>query len=1241
MSGALHDGEGQGSLTNSDLAQLTSSPRSPYGGATSPGPSASSSLASDLATDHRSPQSLPTTQTQGRSPSAAMTSTNPSPTPAAASMASGSSHPGESPAAHALHSATSVSASSSQNQTIVTTMPFPHTRSSGSTNSPASLGAHQIRHQRISSPSTLALAVSRPASASSLPSSPTGLAFGTPEKSGAGPHHVTSHTVQRLTNKSQRSFLVTRRGPLCLASRRGRWLLQTLLAHRRGWAFTGRSSSRMVVKPNPCQSLDSQQPSSPAINAAGVCVERLHGYRSQVVVLSSLPSFPLPSIRHSVNPPFSQRRRRRLRGAFCYMLLPRPFFMLTQRRGGAHRNTRGSTAAQRRWLPLASHTVHPQHKSSSQASPLATINTHSTAANHVGDQKGPKFPPTDVNQPRALDIVTTKSSIDPRPASAAIRTSDRSLATAATMGPVRKRTYSALLVGSGEVMGLLPAKVARVHRNGEGPASAEANRSRVKHSTYSLSLAASPSPSQYQAASSYHQVRHSSSGASSPTRKALGSTVPQRQHHASAPKALPPVARSPPLTHLRISHIDQFTSPPRSASRPENPTALAVGSTAKSTTSSSTMPACEALSSARTVRSHRPRIHHPKRPLGVMPASARPTSLHPPINRFTLRELSLKQIVNNISLRHDIVLEPNLEFQPINFGNIGLQKSKEADAYWQSVDRELRVLLQHQRASPQSAPTEAASSASNAVDGSPPSRTELSLSIGTIIIMVGEIRGIMIEMLTVHNQALRQDLAANLDLKLIRQQLEYGAFDVTAMVDYITSVLKKHCAPVRDRLIDRINRNVRQGDYTETLRQCFKLLELMSLDLANHQIRTMRHQLVATAVSFEWAYMSSLIRARTTSLVKTEQWWRDLLRSQTAATAGSAPQLMTRPTTTNRLTMFLHGFVGLVTSPEDRWVDRVPETFDLDAKRLLQFHLDWQRIAAMAVVLLIYRQALTSFLRGPAKVLDMSRVAAHMHEVKAETWRALHTFVDTLLAHTGQHPLAPSAAGRGGRPTSAASLARIPPATSAATSRTVNTAQVALDFVVDQLLAKAREFHGQAISLTQRSTFGSLLSKALAPGSPLGRLVQTRVTATLSQALHHTFFTKGFPMGKDKLPLSSKLSTMELSSLPEVDQRRAHAARSMPASASMAHAQSDRTLASDDGGSQNHSTTAVAATNLPAEFSEQLRQHGLDALTDELLSLTLNMHKVTNYHWKVYQPLYTALWGAITARRPFVPALVL
>ncbi|KAJ1984681.1 cAMP-mediated signaling protein sok1 [Dimargaris verticillata] len=1236
MSGALHDGEGQGSLTNSDLAQLTSSPRSPYRGAASTGPSTPSPLASDLATDHRNPQSIPTTTTQGRSVSTAITSTNTPPTPTAVPMANGSSHPGESPAAHALHSPTTASAPSSHNQAIVTAMPFPPACSSGLANSPTALSAHHIRHQRMSSPSTLALSVNRPASASSLPSSPTGAAFGASAKTTSG-LDTTPCAVKRLTNLTQRRSLVTRRGLLCMASRRGHQLVQALLAHRRGWAFTGRSSSRTVIQPSPSHSKRHQRPGSQAFTAASICVERFHGYRSQVVVFSSLPSPSLPSTRHAVNPPFSQRRRRRLRGAFCYMLLPRPFYMLTRRRGGAHRSTLGSTPAQRRLLPLASRPVQSQ-QSSFQAGPLTTISTHPTAASQFGDQKGPGLPPISVNQPRAVNIAAANSLFDPRPASAAIRTPNHLLTAAATMGPIRKRTYSALLVGSGEVVGLLPAKVARVHRSTKGPASAETNRSRAKHPIFSLSSAASPS--QYRAASSYHQVHHSNPGAFSPTQKALSSTVSQHQHHASAPKPLPPVTRTPSLTHQPASRIDQFSS--RSASRSENPAALALGSATKPTTASSlATPLCQAPSSVRTLRSHRSRIHHPKRPLGVMPASARPTSLHPPINRFTLRELSLKQIVNNISLRHDIVLEPNLEFQPINFGNIGLQKSKEADAYWQSVDRELRVLLQHQRASPRSVSTASASSTYNALDGGPSSRTELSLSIGTIIIMVGEIREIMIEMLTVHNQALRQDLTANLDLKLIRQQLEHGAFDVTAMVDYITSVLKKHCAPVRDRLVDRITRNVRRGDYTETLRQCFKLLELMSLDLANHQIRTMRHQLVATAVSFEWAYMSSLIRARTTSLVKTEQWWRDLLRSPTSVTDDSPSPRMTRTSTTNRLTTFLHGFVALVASSDDRWADRVPETFDLDAKRLFQFHHDWQRIAAMAVVLLIYRQALTSFLRGPAKALDANRVTAHMHEVKAEAWRALNTYVDTLLAQPGQHSLIPSAAGRGGRPVSAASLARTSLAAGATTSLTVNAAPVALDLVVDQLLTKASEFHGQAISSAQRTMFRSLLAKALTPGSPLNCLMQTRVTAALCKSLHHAFFTKGFPTGKDKLPLSSKLSTLELSSLPETDQRRAHTARSVSTSTLMAHAQSDRaSTGGEESGSQSHSTTATTA-NLPTEFTDQLRQHSLDALADELLSLTQNMHKVTNYHWKVYQPLYTALWEAIAARRPFVPALTL
>ncbi|KAJ1957085.1 cAMP-mediated signaling protein sok1, partial [Dispira parvispora] len=245
------------------------------------------------------------------------------------------------------------------------------------------------------------------------------------------------------------------------------------------------------------------------------------------------------------------------------------------------------------------------------------------------------------------------------------------------------------------------------------------------------------------------------------------------------------------------------------------------------------------------------------------------SSLLPPINRFTLRELGLSQMVNNIQLRHDIVLESNLEFRPNNFGDMGRQKEQEAVNYWSSVDQEMRqlksLLTRKATGNTESSPS-----------GGPTRHAALSLSVSRIALMIGEIREVMTEMLAAHDQDLRRELASNLDVKLIHQQLQHGVFDVAGMVQYVTSVLKRHCAPVRDPLIDSILRAVNRGEYARALKRCFELLEVMRLDLANHQIRTMRPQLVSSAAQFEWTYVNSMLQGGTLGTTKAKAWWHRL-----------------------------------------------------------------------------------------------------------------------------------------------------------------------------------------------------------------------------------------------------------------------------------------------------------------------------------------------------------------------------
>ncbi|KAJ1672327.1 cAMP-mediated signaling protein sok1, partial [Spiromyces aspiralis] len=63
----------------------------------------------------------------------------------------------------------------------------------------------------------------------------------------------------------------------------------------------------------------------------------------------------------------------------------------------------------------------------------------------------------------------------------------------------------------------------------------------------------------------------------------------------------------------------------------------------------------------------------------------------PPINRHTLRELDIKNILHNPKLRHEIAFEAKLEFRPNPSPEMARYKESLSRFYWRQLDKECRA----------------------------------------------------------------------------------------------------------------------------------------------------------------------------------------------------------------------------------------------------------------------------------------------------------------------------------------------------------------------------------------------------------------------------------------------------------------------------------------------------------------------------------------------------------------------
>ncbi|KAK1068246.1 Protein SOSEKI 1 [Friedmanniomyces endolithicus] len=250
-------------------------------------------------------------------------------------------------------------------------------------------------------------------------------------------------------------------------------------------------------------------------------------------------------------------------------------------------------------------------------------------------------------------------------------------------------------------------------------------------------------------------------------------------------------------------------------------------------------------------------------------------AIQPPITPESLAELDMSRIINNPKLRHDVNFDRELHFRPNLDGSKGKQKMESADHYWQALEGEFfmyEFALQHKQLTTDS--------------------RDLAYWDGVIrntkrrLPAVFEaIRDILTTLVPDHEQ---KRILTRLDVDLIMQEITNGVCDLIDLSDWLAKVVKKHCAPMRDQLVDAMQSDIQQGalegdhgKLVNGLRQLLNILEAMRLDVANHQIRHMRPLLVDDTVNFQRRYNAHRIYLRKIDVRRCQKWLNDELEHLT------------------------------------------------------------------------------------------------------------------------------------------------------------------------------------------------------------------------------------------------------------------------------------------------------------------------------------------------------------------------
>ena len=198
-------------------------------------------------------------------------------------------------------------------------------------------------------------------------------------------------------------------------------------------------------------------------------------------------------------------------------------------------------------------------------------------------------------------------------------------------------------------------------------------------------------------------------------------------------------------------------------------------------------------------------------------------ALLPPVTATLLTELDLQRIMNNTKLRADINFETDLHFRPNLDGPKGKKKCREAKQYWRALMVELLVYWMH---SSEGDCWELPTFAPIVVDGH--ERQFMS----RLPLMFQTIRTILN---TLVPEQERLPVEERFDIPFLMQQIQRGCFDFECLSTWLAQILKRHCAPMRDSMVDSMVDDISRGAGSDVevlvngLRKLFGILEAMKL----------------------------------------------------------------------------------------------------------------------------------------------------------------------------------------------------------------------------------------------------------------------------------------------------------------------------------------------------------------------------------------------------------------------------
>ncbi|XP_065447785.1 T-complex protein 11 homolog isoform X4 [Chrysemys picta bellii] len=340
-----------------------------------------------------------------------------------------------------------------------------------------------------------------------------------------------------------------------------------------------------------------------------------------------------------------------------------------------------------------------------------------------------------------------------------------------------------------------------------------------------------------------------------------------------------------------------------------------------------------------------------------------PTSSPPRV--LSMAELlETAQEVSKMTIAHEIVVNRDFKLQEVNFSPNSLEsRVKETlhKAFWDSLKEQLSA--------------------------SPPDYTH-------VIQLLQEIKETILSLLLPRHSRLRGQIEEALDMELIRQEAEHGALDIPNLTMYILGTMAMLCAPVRDEEVQRL-RGV--TDPVQLLREIFRVLDLMKMDMVNFTIQSLRPHLQDHSVQYEQKKFQELLVKLPNSLDHTTEWLHKAAAEVSASSLSSPshPEVHGSPAPLSRgavsrssstpspMSVLNQGYMNLL-----RWepgIEKYPETLLMDQARLQEVQLQVNQLTIIAAVLLVSSSVCGSALfSSPGFGEALLDISNHVHQEVSE-----------------------------------------------------------------------------------------------------------------------------------------------------------------------------------------------------------------------------------------------------------------